>query len=395
MPSPNAPTFYSRLSTLEDGLAAAREVVAGAAERFTGAPDLGLAFLSRSQLEQADDIARSIREATGVRHLLGCGGESIVGTGQEVERDDALSLWLGKWPGATISPMRLEFQRTIDGGSFVGWPDDLPDEWPAGAALLLLGDPYSFPADGLLARMNEDRPGATLIGGMASAGDGPGENVLIVDDQVHNSGAVAVLLHGGIRVEAIVSQGCRPVGRTYVVTKAERNVILELGGKPSLVRLQEVFDEASEAERAAIRQGAHLGLVIDERREELGPGDFLIRNVTGADPNSGAVAIGDWARVGQTVRFHARDAATADFDLNQLATASAANGSPALAALLFTCNGRGRRLFDVDHHDALALRAAFGEIPLAGFFAQGEIGPVGGKNFIHGFTASAAIFRAP
>ena len=208
-------------------------------------------------------------------------------------------------------------------------------------------------------------------------------------------GAVAVLVQGPVRISTVVSQGCRPIGRPFVVTKAERNVIRELGGRPPLAQLQELFAELSSDEQTLARQGLHVGQVIDEYRETFGRGDFLVRNVQGADPESGAIAIGDWVRVGQTVRLHVRDAASADRDLREAlrAQADALGDAGAAGALLFTCNGRGSHMFDVPDHDATAIEDGLG-VPAAGFFAAGEIGPVGGRNFLHGFTATMAVFPA-
>jgi small ligand-binding sensory domain FIST len=188
-----------------------------------------------------------------------------------------------------------------------------------------------------------------------------------------------------------VSQGCRPIGQSFVVTKAEQQVIHELGGRPPLEYLHELFSGLSERERNLVNNGLHIGCVINEYRESFGRGDFLIRNCLGVDRKTGAIAAADFFRRGQTVQFHVRDAETADEDLRELLSRTAAEFRPE-GCLLFTCNGRGSRMFDVADHDATAVRNAWPDLPLAGFFAQGELGPVGGKNFIHGFTASAALF---
>jgi len=215
----------------------------------------------------------------------------------------------------------------------------------------------------------------------------------MLGEEEFRSGAVAVLVHGPVEIRAVVSQGCRPIGRHFVVTKAEQNVILELSGKPPLAQLQEVFDTLTPREQELVQSGLHVGRVINEYQETFGRGDFLVRNVVGADRKSGAIAIGDFVRPGQTVQFHIRDAETADEELRELLSAArdSGGGSP-LGALMFTCNGRGTRMFSQPHHDAGALGEVLGGIPLAGFFAQGEIGPVGGHSFLHGFTASIALF---
>jgi small ligand-binding sensory domain FIST len=261
---------------------------------------------------------------------------------------------------------------------------------------LLLGEPFSFPADWLLERLNEDQPQIPVIGGMASGAHGPGGNRLLINENVLDQGAVAALVHGPVRIETVVSQGCRPVGRTFVVTKAEQNVIFELSGQPALAQLQAVFDDLSPDEQRLVQKGLHVGRVINEYQDAFKRGDFLVRNCIGADRNTGAMAIGDYVRPGQTVQFHVRDARTADEDLRELLRAAQEKRkSAATGALLFTCNGRGTRMFDVANHDAGVLSELLGELPLAGFFAQGEIGPIGGKNFLHGFTASAALFSSP
>jgi small ligand-binding sensory domain FIST len=303
-------------------------------------------------------------------------------------------LWLAHLPGTTLAALRMEFEATPDGGIVSGWPESWDQVPPEGASLILLVEPHSFPADAFLARLNDQGPRLAVVGGMASGGAGPNENRLILGGRAHDSGAVGVLVRGATRVRAVVSQGCRPIGKALVVTKAEANVILELGGRPALEQLQTAFVSLSPAEQQLARGGLHVGRVINEYQETFGRGDFLIRNVIGADPKSGAVAIGDFVRAGQTVQFHVRDAATADEDLDALLAAAKRDGTgDPLAALLFTCNGRGTRLFPQADHDAQALTRHWPGLPVAGFFAQGEIGPVGGKSFVHGFTASMALFE--
>jgi small ligand-binding sensory domain FIST len=198
-----------------------------------------------------------------------------------------------------------------------------------------------------------------------------------------------------VKLHAVVSQGCRPIGRSFVVTKAERNVIFELGGKPALVQLREIFDALPTSEQRLVQRALHVGRVVSEYKERFEQGDFLIRNVVGIDAASGAIAIGDYIRPGQTVQFHIRDQEAADAELKQLLSAAKkkSRAQPA-GALLFTCNGRGSRMFSQPHHDAAAIAQCLGPLPLAGFFAQGELGPIGQQNFIHGFTASVALFEA-
>lgn len=391
--SPNRLRFAAALSTLSDARQAAAEACQRAGQSLAAPVSLAMVFVSPHHAGELEAIGGEVRERLSPGCLLGCTGESIVGNAQEVEEAPAIALWLATLPGVSITPMHLNFEKTPEGPTVVGWPDDLPDVWPADAALLLFCEPFSFPADWLLERLNEDRPGTAVIGGMASGAHSPGGNRLLVNGDVFNQGAVGALVHGPVRIETVVSQGCRPIGRTFVVTKAEQNVIFELSGKPALAQLQAVFDELSPGDQRLVQQGLHVGRVINEYQDGFERGDFLVRNCIGADRNTGAMAIGDYVRTGQTVQFHVRDARTADEDLRELVrSAQEKRKVAAEGALLFTCNGRGTRMFAAPHHDAGVLSELLGEIPLAGFFAQGEIGPIGGKNFIHGFTASAALF---
>jgi len=324
--------------------------------------------------------------------LLGTIGEAVVGTGLEIEHKSALSLWLGKWgDGVDLQPCHLTPQQTPDGLSLLGWPDALIDGDAPNSTLLLLGDPFTFPAQEIfLPQVNADYSGLRVYGGMASGMPGPGETPLILGNDVHTIGAVGVLLRGEVDIRGVVSQGCRPIGEPFVVTKARDNIILELGGQSPLTQLQSIFDSLPARDRELFQRGPHIGLAMTEYRDQFSRGDFLVRNLYGIDRNTGAMAITDRVRVGQTIQFHVRDANSADEDLRLMLRTESA--SPPQGALLFTCNGRGTRMFGEPHHDAGAVRAELGPVPLAGFFAAGELGPVGKNNFIHGFTASVVLF---
>jgi small ligand-binding sensory domain FIST len=401
--------FAAALSAAPQAVQAAAEACARAGAAV-GAPDLALVFFSAHHAGAADEVVRAVKRELGPRCLLGCVAEAVIGNDQEVESGPALSLWLARWASpVTVSPFHLVLERTADGPSLLGWPDELalgapdPGGRPAGAAdfpprpraaALLLGDPFTFPVDRFLRRMNEDAPGVPVLGGMASGISGPGQCRLLLDDAVQRQGAVGVLLQGELGLRTIVSQGCRPIGRPLLVTRAEDDVIYELGGKTALAQLQELWGTLTAGEQRLFQKGLHIGRAMTEYRGEFQRGDFLVRNVRGLLADSGALKITDRVRVGQTVQFHVRDAATADEDLRALLQLdlSAHERRPA-AGLLFSCNGRGTRLFPEPHHDARSVRAEAGPLPLAGFFAQGELGPVGGRNFIHGFTASLALFE--
>lgn len=392
---PGRPRAAAVLSELPDMVEAARDASHRALAELGAAPNLAIAFASFHHQPQFDALAEILHRELAADCLVGCTGESVVCNEREIEGGAALALWLAHLPHTTVVPVHLEFEATSEGGTISGWPDSWGEGPPEGASLIVLAEPFSFPADVLLSRLNDDWPHLQVVGGMASGGSGPGQNRLLVGDRTLDAGAVGVVLYGETRLRSVVSQGCRPIGRPLVVTKADRNVILELGGRPALAHLQEVFESLSSDDQTLARQGLHVGQVINEYQDHFGRGDFLIRNVQGADPQSGAIAIGDFVRVGQTVQFHVRDAATADEDLVAMLAAAKADGDrDCLAALLFTCNGRGTRLFDSADHDAAAVARHWQGLPVAGFFAQGEIGPVGGKSFVHGFTASIALFES-
>jgi small ligand-binding sensory domain FIST len=387
--------FAAALSTRPDTSQAVAEACDRVQEQWSGPPDLALLFFSPHHGEAALALVAAVQERLAPRCLLGCSGESIVGNDREVEQGPALSLWLGRWQGdVQLTPFHLVLEQTPDGYSLLGWPDELAAADPARSLIILLGDPYTFPADAFLQQVNEGHPGLRVVGGMASGARGPGQCQLLLGKQVREEGAVGVLLQGDLKVRSVVSQGCRPIGRHMVITRGKDNIITELGGKPPLAQLQQLWQELSPRDQQLFQQGLHVGRVINEYQGAFQRGDFLVRNVLGLDRESGALAITDRVRVGQTVQFHVRDADSADEDLHELLqTDRSTHTARPGGALLFTCNGRGTRLFPEPHHDAQTVRAEAGEVPLAGFFAAGELGPVGGQNFIHGFTASVVLFE--
>jgi small ligand-binding sensory domain FIST len=387
------------LSTLRDSGAALRQVVDRAAQGLGGEPaSLVLVFASMHHADALGELAALVQGRGLGERVLGCTGESIVGEDREVERGPALSLWALRLPGITAQPR----QFTFTDGAFEGWPEleqsartspaTGPGESPR--CLILLGDPFSFPTDLFLKRYHEIAPGCPVIGGMASGSQTPEGNRLVLDGTIATEGAVGLELSGPFVVRTIVSQGCRPIGRPMIVTRAEQNMIRELGRRPVLDVIREVFAELPAEDQELVRQGLHIGRVINEYQDKFQRGDFLIRNVIGGD-EAGGMAITDVIRVGQTVQFHVRDAETADEDLRTLLLHERQTrpDSRITGALLFTCNGRGLRLFPEPNHDVSVIRELLGHVPVAGFFAMGEIGPVGGQNFVHGFTASIALFE--
>jgi len=360
--------------------------------------DLAVVFASGHHLAMAKWLLSEVHERLEPRALIGCGAGGTVAGGHELEETPGIAIWAASLPGAEIQTMHLTAERDAQGFRLLGLPVSLlepanADEAGGDESLIALCDPFSFPAEELLAAVDRSRPHVPVLGGLASASFAGGA-VLLRNGEVHSDGAVAVRLRG-VQVLPCVSQGAGPVGPEMTITSAEANVIGQLAGKPAMERLGEVISALPDHERELAAAGVLVGLVIDENRPEYERGDLLVRPIIGADRESGAIAIGEPVRVGQTVRLQVRDAASADEDLREaLRAQSQALGSDGAAgALLFTCNGRGSHMFEVPDHDAAAIEDSLG-VPTAGFFCAGEIGPVGGRNFLHGFTATMAVFPA-
>jgi small ligand-binding sensory domain FIST len=386
--------FQSFISTDPDSSQAIQNVCREVEKALGGkTADLALLFVSQHHREHLQEMTSRILGGIQPRVLLGCTGEGIIGGGQEVERKPATCLWVAHLPRVEITPFHLTFSQTAEGISLMGWPEKENGSSPY-RAFLVLAEPFTTPGTELLEFLQEKYPGIPAVGGMASGGMDYGQNCLILNDQVLGEGVVGVAMAGPLSLMTVVSQGCRPIGERFVVTRAERNIIYELGGKPALECLQQVYAALSPDEQRLARQGLHIGCAIDEHQNKFERGDFLVRNLAGADQETGSIAITDLAKEGQTIQFHIRDKETASEDLHWLLTARKGQISdkPIAGGLLFSCNGRGQRLFGNPHHDITAVRKQIGDIPVAGFFAQGEIGPVGGKNFLHGFTASVVLF---
>lgn len=388
-------TCVSALSTARNTSAAMSEVVERVAAGLGGTvADVALVFASPHHGDALGRTAADLLDRGLTRHVIGCTGETIVGDGEEVEGRAALVVWAASLPGMTVATHR----PTIDGGRLTGWGLAPPSGGAAGPrpTAILLADPFSFPVERFLRDLRESDPGVRVVGGMASAAQTPGGNRLVVGGQAYSEGAVSVTLDGLVGPRTVVSQGCRPIGRPLVVTRVEGNVLRDLGRRPAMEVLGEMFEGLPPEDQRLMQQGLHVGRVINEYQESFQRGDFLVRNVLGAD-EAGGLAVTDLVRVGQTVQFHVRDADSAHADLLSMLEAerSARPDAKVEGALLFSCNGRGTRLFSGPNHDAGLVRRVFGPVPVAGFFAMGEIGPVGGQNFVHGFTASIVLFEGP
>ena len=379
--------FAAALSEHPVAAVATGEVAGELLERLGPAPDLVVAFLTGHHRDAFADVVAALRTLVAPTRLLAATAVSVLAAEREVEDHPAISAWGARFaPGTTVAPLRLDALRTGDGVVVLGLD---PAALAGAGAVVLLADPASFPTDEVLTALRREAPGVPVVGGVASAGFGPGANRFALDDGVHDDGAVAVVLPAdAAQVATVVSQGCRPIGDPLTVTRAEANVVAEIAGRPAAERLREALEGLPEPERELATHGVHVGRVVDEHRVDLGPGDFLVRNLVGADPDTGALVVNDLVEVGATVQFQLRDADAADDDLRVLLAGHDADG-----ALVFTCNGRGTRLFGTPDHDAELVTTLTGSRATAGMFCAGEIGPVGGRPFLHGFTASVALFR--
>lgn len=356
------------------------EVAGQVLERLGSPPDVAMLFVTAPHAGALEDIARAVRKLVNPRVLTGATAVSVVGGSQEVEESPGIVLWAARFD-VDVEAVRLEAIPTSESLFVAGGGVLSRNE----GTLLLLADPFTFPVDQVLDHLRSAAPDVAIIGGMASAARGPGGNVLVLDDELFRGGAVGVWLPPEIDVTTVVSQGCRPIGRPYVVTKAERNVIYELAGQEALTRLNDTIDQLDDADKRLLASGLLIGHVIDEQSLDYGRGDFLIRGVVGADRKVGAIAVAEEIDVGSTVQFQVRDAASADEDLHELL-----DGHQASGALVFTCNGRGAQFFGEPHHDAEVVADTGAAV--GGMFCAGEFGPVGNVNFVHGFTASVALF---
>jgi small ligand-binding sensory domain FIST len=385
--------FAVALSRKTDTEAAVRDLADVIRDQIGDAPvDLAFVFFSAHHTANAELIAPMIREELQVHTCLGCSGEGIIAGGEELETAAALTLWVARLPHVAVKPLRLSFSQAQDQIQMPGWPEPTARD----SSFILLADPFTTPLHDVLAVLNDRYPGGKAVGGLVGGGHGKGDNRLIRNDDLFDGGLVGVQLSGPLSVRTVISQGCRPIGDRFVVTKSEQNLVYELGGQPALTRLQDVFESLESSQRRDAHQALHVGIAIDEHRDRFEQGDFLVRNLVGADQRSGALAIGDTVQEGQTMQFHIRDAKSASDDFHFLLAADRRrHRHPPLGGLLFSCCGRGEGLFGRPNHDSTVVQERLGHMPLAGFFAQGEIGPVSGRNFLHSYTASLALFAEP
>lgn len=378
-----------------DTRTAAIEVAALLENAMSGHVDLVFVFASFHHREALEEAIADIRQTLSPTTIIGVTTESVVGCDLELEGVAGLSAIAFNLPGITLTPWTTTPKKPVP----ISRPDEIPN-WIGlqedTKAVFFFADPFSTPITRLLPALvncrGKDKP-LPIIGGMASGASQARYNRLFLDDQALRSGGVGLTISGPLELDCIVSQGCRPIGEHFRVTKVDGNVVLELGGKPALDVLQNLAKRADAKERDFLQGGLLLGGVIDENRSHFGRGDFLVRSILGIDRKRKGIAAGEFYRLGKTVQFHVRDPQTAVEDLQLLLDSQQLVKQP-FAGLLVTCNGRGRSLFHEEDHDLNIIRERIGEVPIAGFFAAGEIGPIGGKSFLHGHTACLTLFRS-
>jgi small ligand-binding sensory domain FIST len=387
-------TAISRKTSFEDALL---ECAKGVRERLgPGTVTLALAFVTPHFAEFYDRLYEVLQESLEPQTLLGCSAGGVIGGGEEVERLPAVTLTAARLPDVTVRPFHIS-------GTLPDL-DDPPDSWERLVGVkradepqfVLLADPFTARPETLLAGLDYAFPGSTKIGGLASGATSPGLNALFLNEEVFEEGTVGVALSGNVVVDTVVAQGCKPIGPLMQVTKCEANILYELDGRTPFSALQDIFSGLDERDRRSMRTSLFLGLAMDEFKEEPEAGDFLIRNLIGTDPQSGAVAVGEYLQEGMRVRFHLREADASAQDLHAVLAGYESTPPPKDAvsgALLFSCLGRGEHLYNEPNFDTGVFKQHLGDVPVGGFFCNGEIGPVGGATFLHGYTSSFGLFR--
>jgi small ligand-binding sensory domain FIST len=376
----------AELDPMEAGTAAARD----AAAALGGAPvDLAMVFASGRHLGAPEAVLEAVHSVLAPRELVGCGAGGVLGTGRELESGTGLAVWAASFEGAgDARPFHATLTEQGSQRAISGLP-----RLNGASGGVILPDPYTFPTDAALSALSRHAPAVPLLGGMASARTPDGQAALFFGEEVRDHGAVGISFEG-VELLPCVSQGAAPLGREVTITAAEGNMIHELAGRPALETIEAIVSELTPCDRVLIAGGMLIGIVIDAAKPEFAQGDFLVRALLGADPDTGSVAVGAPVTTGQIVRLHARDAASAHEDLHRALRlrVDALAGSRPAGALVFSCNGRGSTMFGLPDHDAGAVAEELDGAPSAGFFAAGEIGPVGGRSFLHGYTATVAVF---
>jgi small ligand-binding sensory domain FIST len=384
----------SRKTSFED---AVLECAEGVARRLGPGPvSLALAFVTPHFANSYPRLYGLLDRYLEPGTLLGCSGGGVIGGGEEVERAPAVTLVAARLPQVRIEPFHISGPLPDLDGPPDAWERLIGVRAQDEPQFVLLSDPFSGRPEALLAGLDYAFPNSPKIGGLASGATSPGLNALFLDDEVFTEGTVGVAMSGDVAIDTVVAQGCRPVGELMRVTSCTGNFLYELDGRPTFEVLQELFATLDERDRHLASTALFIGVLMDEFREEPQVGDFLIRNLIGVDPRRSAIAVGESLQEGMRLRFHVRDAETSAEDLHTMLKSyqkSLSRTESPSGALLFSCLGRGEGLYGRPNFDTGIFREHLGDVPVGGFFCNGEIGPVGGATFLHGYTSSFGLFR--
>jgi small ligand-binding sensory domain FIST len=355
---------------------------------------LGIVFLTPRMFSHAAQVLEILRVHAQIPLLVGASSTSLIAGGEETESCDGIALGLYALPGADLRGVYFNQARVEAAAEPDHWVQETGVPAKGTEGWLAFLDPFAIDAERWLKQWNTAYAGQPVFGGFSSGASGEPRTQIYLDGEVYEEGGVAVAVGGGVDLTGVISQGCTPVGQTWTITRAERNLIQELGGRPAYEILAQTFQGLTPEEQQRARGNLFVWLVVDEYREEFRRGDFLVRNLLGVDPQSGALAVGALPRAGQTLQFQRRDAAAASEDLRTLLRQARERlaGRSIYGGFLCCCNGRGESLFGTPSHDAGLIQAELGPLSVAGFFGNGEIGPVGERNFLHGYTASLGLF---
>ena len=355
---------------------------------------LGLVFMAPRFFPHAQATLEVLRVHAQIPLLAGCSGASLVAGNHEVEEHAGLALALYHLPGAELKAARFTQAQLEEAASPAYWHSETDVEPDRTNGWLAFVDPFQMDCERWLQDWNEAYSGTPIVGGLASGDPGEQSTQVYLNGDVFDDGGVAISVGGDVRLVSVISQGCTPIGETWTLTGVERNVIHSIANRRAYDVLADTWKTLSTDEQRSAQGNLFIGLVINEYLEDFHRGDFLVRNLLGADPNSGAIAVGALPRTGQIIQFHRRDAAAANEDMSELLarTQKQLAGATIYGGCLCCCNGRGKSLFARPSHDARMVQERLGPLGLAGFFCNGEIGPVGQRSFLHGYTASLALF---
>ncbi len=379
-------TATAALSVNPDTTIAIREIIEGVLDRLGGNPDIALVFFTHDHSANAEEICQEIQHGLGPETLIGGSGSGVIAGPVEIEYGPGIAVWAARIPGARAQAFQLNYEHEGEGGMVRGWPD-VGEE----ASVVLLADPYSFPLSLFLTSLREHGNMPSIVGAVLSGGQESQQNRIIINDRVCSSGVAGLVMDTGAAFEPLVAQGCRPIGPSFVVTRSEDNVVLELDNQPAYQGLSDMLADMDEAEARFFRQAPQVGLGKVRSLGEIGSNEYVIRGVVGIDAHSGAVAVSDQVKDGMSLRFHARDKETAHHQMADTLGLASGLYPHAAGALMFCCTGRGEGLFGKSSHDAGMTSVYFPEMAVAGMFAAGEIGSVCGLPYIHGFSISMGL----